>query len=193
MEVARRCGTAVALLVRQASWMLGASKAVLPAPNQSPVTHATRLVSHEERPARLFDSPLVPVRRAVTHDGPTAAPRLESMRNRALGWSTRRVIICRSITLQQGGTQTSAAAGEPEHAGHTHNLEFSLSRHLAWETSQASRPTPRSSAAAGAPTSGSRRPSPPGRTGWPRIRQGRFAAGFSCRRTWGRLNMLRSL
>lgn len=33
-------------------------------------------------------------------------------------------MICRSITLQQGGTQTSAAAGEPEHAGHTHNLDY---------------------------------------------------------------------
>lgn len=27
-------------------------------------------------------------------------------------------------TAQQGGTQTSAAAGEPEHAGHTHNLDY---------------------------------------------------------------------
>lgn len=57
----------------------------------------------------------------------------------------------------------------------TSNFCFEASR---VETSQA-KPNPRSSAAAGAPTSGSRRLSPLGRAGWPRIRQGRFAAGFS--------------
>lgn len=142
--MARRCGTAVALLVQQASWMLGASKAVLPAPNQRPVLSP---------PSRM---PLdLPAMKRGQHGSLTLLLCLSAVPSRMMACCTTS-----GVDAQQGaglsGLVDTAGYDLPVHnptAGrdsdersrrrarpcgpHT-QPRFSLSRHLAWEQAKPS-------------------------------------------------------